>query len=324
MGELFNFTIIENFLNYNRIIRVEELFKEELERWKREKPFFVLGVYSATELKKEKLIRAETLIKVEEVEEPLTRSEIAKAILGTLPERKRYIFPFSAKDFELMRNNFAGQYARLGVYKGRWIYIDIKSFYFTVYARFLGVEYRRGYRFGIKKHLKLSKEQIDFLKADKLLRNTLFGIMRNHTRTVVEKGKVVIQQSHNKFLNPQLANLIYDISKAIMFKAITEFGAVYWNTDGGIIPAENREKFLEFLESLGLKGNVKAEWKEGVVIKGIGVYGGLSELEPRTLHFERVKFDSAKAGEIRTNLDLDIDEVEFLLRKTRFWVERLG
>jgi hypothetical protein len=323
-SNLFNFTTIERFLQYKRDYASENIFSEKLEKWKKEKPFFVLGTYSATELKKEKLIKLEATKQLPDIEEPLTRSEIAKAILETLPERKRYIFPFSKKDFELMKDNFAGQYARIGKYTGEFVYIDIKSFYFSVYSFFLGVEYRRNTRFGIRKHLQLTQEQIEFLSADKALRNTLFGIMRNHTRTVIKEGKALIQQSHNKFLNPQLANLTYDMSKAIMYKAIIEFGAIYWNTDGGIFPIQTAEAFTQFIKSLGLKAGIKAHWRKGVVIKGIGIYGGFSPLEPQTLHFERVKYPETHEGEIRTNLDLDVEEVDFLLRKWRFWLERLG
>ena len=321
---MFNYNTIERFLNYKRIyMQNEEEFKKAVKVWKKQKPFFVLGTFSATELKREKLVRLDTTITLEKITEPLTRSEVAKAILETLPQRKRYIFPFSKKDFEAMKNNFAGQYARIGKYQGEYAYVDIKSFYFAVYSKFLGVEYRRGKRFGVRKHLKLEKQQIEFLAKDKLLRNTLFGIVRNSTRTIIKQGKAIIQQTHNKFLNPMLANLIYDLSKAIMYKAITEFNAIYYNTDGAILPADKVQAFRQFLSELGFRTEVKAVWHEGVVIKGIGVYGGLSQLEPQTLHFERIKYPESREGEVRTNIDLDDDEVEFLLKRYRFWLERI-
>jgi len=321
---MFNYNTIERFLNYRRIyLPDEEAFKNAIKVWKGQKPFFVLGVYSATELKKEKLIKLDATITLEKINEPLTRSEIAKAILETLPERKRYIFPFSKKDFELMRNNFAGQYARIGRYQGEYAYVDIKSFYFTVYSKFLGVEYRRGKRFGVRKHLKLEKQQIEFLAKDKLLRNTLFGIVRNSTRTVIKQGKAIIQQTHNKFLNPMLANLTYDLSKAIMYKAVTEYGAIYFNTDGALLPLNKAQAFRDFLSNLGFRTEIKAVWHEGVIIKGIGIYGGFSPIEPQTLHFERIKYPKNKEGEIRTNIDLDDEEVNFLLKRYQFWLERI-
>jgi len=321
---MFNYNTIERFLNYKRIyLPDEEAFKNAIKTWKKQKPFFVLGTFSATELKREKIIRLDTTITLEKITEPLTRSEVAKAILETLPQRKRYIFPFSKKDFEAMRQNFAGQYARIGKYAGEYAYVDIKSFYFTVYSRFLGAEYRKGRRFGVRKHLRLEKQQIEFLAKDKLLRNTIFGIMRNSTRTIIKQGKVIIQQTHNKFLNPMLANLIYDLSKAIMYKAITEFNAIYYNTDGAILPADKVQAFRQFINELGFRTEVKAQWQEGVIVKGIGVYGGFSPLEPQTLHFERIKYPESREGEVKTNIDLDDDEIEFLLKRYQFWLERI-
>lgn len=310
-----------HYLEYERKFLLHEEWLKEVEEWKKQGRRFILGSYSATELKKEKLLRLENTLFLEEFNASFSFTEIGKAILSTLPDRKRYIFPFSAKDFEIMKDNFAGYYAKTGKQDGCWIYADIKAFYFTIYSTFLGVEYRRGARFGIKKHLRLTKEQINFLRENKKLRNTIFGIMRNTTRNLFDGTKFILQKAHNKFLNPQLANLIYDLSKAIAYKSVVEFGGIYYNTDGAIIPCENFERFKQFLSHLGLRVEIKAKWERGVIIKGVGIYGGTLEEDVKTLHFDRV---ALKENQLRTNIDLDDTEVEFILHRLHFWLEKLA
>jgi len=302
--------LLEYYANYKRTyVENQEEFRKRVEEWFKTKKKFFLGVYNATELKKEKLINEQHTFLLKGIK--FTFSEIAKALLKkAVPKKKGRLFPFRKEDFFIMQDNFAGLYAKAGIYNGAWVYLDIKAFYFTIYSRFLAIQYRRGKYILRRKDIALTNEQKLFLQTNKKLRNTVFGIMRSTSKVEVVEGVRRIVPAHNRFLNPQLANFTYDLSKAIAHEMITRFNAVYYNTDGCILPVENYESAKAFVEELGFKVDIKAIWQDGVIVKAVGVYGGINPNEFRTLHFEKVHL---KEGKIFTNIDLDVEEVERIL-----------
>lgn len=63
----------------------------------------------------------------------------------------------------------------------------------------------------------------------------------------------------NTRLAPDLWGVLSDTLMAIAHDAIDDFGAVYFHTDGAILPAENSQRFIDHLESAWrLPGRVKS------------------------------------------------------------------
>jgi len=204
----------------------------------------------------------------------LAYSEIARSILYTLEEegilkrkRKKGIFAFKAEDYRQMKNNYPALFAKAGKYADM-VYVDIRAFYFNIYRRTFVVEYQAGRRFHVVRELPAWAQE--YLKERKKVRNVLFGIMATRIGKQIRNGKLIAGYTVNKYLNPQLVNLAWDTGHAIAYKAIQEFGAVYYHTDGAIIPAGKYEKFKEFIESMGFEISIKVAGD--VEIKGIGVY----------------------------------------------------
>jgi len=253
--------------------------------------------------------------------EKLAVSETAKAILYTLAKggyfgrkKKSGVFYYRKHHLDILENHsMPAIYCRSGQYYNM-VYIDIKSFYFSIYERFIDAEYERGRYLGYGKGL--PKEFSAELRNDKQLRNTLFGIMRTRRLTEWRKGQGLrCVKTNNEYLNPQLCILTYDISQAIAKVMVEEFGAVYYYIDGIILPFENEPKAIEFLNSIGLK----AERRTGgsiCVVKSTGCYAfydEYGEMVYSTKHYERREMK--ESGTISSNLYLSDEDANFLLRR---------
>ena len=71
------------------------------------------------------------------------------------------------------------------------------------------------------------------------------------------RGKIETKPFISAYSNPPLVSGVYDVLCAIARFATYALHAIYWNVDGGIIPAEGIELFTAFVESMGLQARAK-------------------------------------------------------------------
>jgi len=196
----------------------------------------------------------------------LTFTEYAKVILYELLDK------YQIKRFRNLRQDKrtdAGYYAKAGEYYGDYVYVDIKSCHYTILKRYFYVQYKPllylSDPFPIEIPHTLSKR----------VKRSLYGIMANwaimkYTRKDTDL-EIRIVKAYHPLLNIDLTNLITDITKAICWYAVNEFGAIYYNIDGAIIPRKNLERYGDFLRSLGFEYGIKAEG-EVAVVKSVGCW----------------------------------------------------
>jgi len=193
------------------------------------------------------------------------------------------------------------------------IYVDIKSCYFTLLCKLWNIKYTRG------KYLGHYKEDRDFIipeeiktvfKENKLIRNSLYGLIRTRTRTKfeVENGKISfkVEKSKNDLFYPDVALAIMDITHSIATLAVENFKSLYVAIDGFILHQKNLINFIEFLNEYGLQAGIKGE--------GIG--------EVRNFYTYRIgdiqtkNFDIIPTStEVKSNLIFSKKEAEEILKR---------
>jgi len=293
---------IHNILDtrYRKILPEEEVEKLRLKILKNEIKDLKqarLGSYSITletRYNIKKYIKEEYTLEI--YGEPFSFSEIAKGILelhrGEFEKRfkmRRSMFAYDKKDFNLMLENQPALYVKHTEepIKGEWVYLDISGYYFNHYRRFIDAYYKRDFLIGYGEGLKY---YTDFLERNKVMRNTLYGIMRGLRIVIFKNGKMHIVKVNNRYLNPRWVNFVYDTSQALALYMIRECKAIYYHTDGFIIPFRHLEKAKRFIEELGFKCRIKATGYY-VDVKNIGVYAFLNEFGEfvyKSGHYERV------------------------------------
>jgi hypothetical protein len=196
------------------------------------------------------------------------------------------------KKFRNIKNEkltIQGLYCRSGNYNNQsYVYIDISDNHYSVYKHFLFSVYNR------ENSLLSNPDKTVLCSIDipKTAKRFIYGIMRSRKFTVYNvKGSNVefniIDKYHNLY-NPDVCNLINDLSRSICYYAVKHFQAVYCNTDGYIIPWRYANDFILFLKELGFNSKVK---NIGFVeIKSIGVYRFYdTDKEIKTLNYDRIK-----------------------------------
>ncbi len=134
-----------------------------------------------------------------------------------------------------------------GPFKGKGIYIDIKSAYWQIYERlWLDVAFPCG--FGT-----LDLQPVaNALKNWKAARNSVVGITRSREAIGVAGLRTIRLSMVNPFLSPCLWATIQAVLNMLAFVAVQK-GAIYVATDGYIFPLEsNVWQFQEYLYDLGL------------------------------------------------------------------------
>jgi hypothetical protein len=272
----------------------------------------IVGTTKITDfVEKERIIYRSSVVSFEGGVD-ITFSEKAKVLLLELAEE------FGIKRFRNLNSNntlignYAGFYAKTGKYHGCYAYVDIKSFYYNIYKRFILLQYRRGHFLSdaVKDVFHFFQErESQISKKEKV---SMFGIMRSTERTSykTQKGKVVLdrKRTYHNLLNTDLALLTYDLSRMICYFAIRNFDAVYYNVDGAILPCCKTEDFRNFLFSLGFDCSIKDINQSGCIIKGVGIY----KVEKATLNYPHVQLTENK---ITTNISIRDEDKDFY-----FWL----
>ncbi len=138
-------------------------------------------------------------------------------------------------------------------------YVDIRRAYPSIYRHFTAdMRWRPD-----PERPSLGYGGVEFLHVDALPKRThraVGGIMRSTTLTVMVRG-VPEQRSTlgwSRFLAPDLWGILMDTLHAVAEIAVRS-GAILWDTDGGIVPAERAEDVMaQIHERFGLPMRVRA------------------------------------------------------------------
>lgn len=202
-------------------------------------------------------------------------------------------------------------YTISGLYRN-YSYVDIKDNHFTIIKRYFNCNYK------MNSYLSLgSKDAFDLLdemQLSKRVKRTIYGIMRSNSIMFYQKveNEIVysMKKAYHSFYNPDLSNLIADISHSIAIEVINNYGAVYYNTDGMIVPSENAEKVIAFLNELGFEAKIKHSGYD-VEIKAIGCY--------RFDSYKTGNYDRIKLYANFSNLNYNIDRQFLFKRLSNYW-----
>ncbi|HSS97148.1 MAG TPA: hypothetical protein VLK33_08965, partial [Terriglobales bacterium] len=90
------------------------------------------------------------------------------------------------------------------------------------------------------------------LPNNKVCRNSLHGVALPSWMVIYTSSGRHSIRAFNKLLNLQLHEVIACIQHTIALFAVNECGAVYFNTDGAIIPAKMARQYVDYVNSWGL------------------------------------------------------------------------
>ena len=157
------------------------------------------------------------------------------------------------------------QYCHPGEGAGDWFYVDIVAAYLSVYSRLTwDIEYLRGQFFSNN----TDKLVWPFPREWKTGRSYVVTGCLPGTRRIVQSGRIVERAFRNPYENPSLVCAVWDILSAFGWYAVHEYGARYWNLDGGVLPERTADRFVDLLLSLGLDARVKYKGKP--TVKNLG------------------------------------------------------
>ncbi len=144
------------------------------------------------------------------------------------------------------------------------VYVDIRSCYFTLLKKLWNIKYLRSKYLGHYENREfiIPEEIKTVFEKNKLIRNSLYGLIRTRTRTKfeVENSKIsfIVERSKNELFYPDVSLAILDITQSIARIAVENF-SVYVAIDGFILHQKNLISFIEFLNEYGLQAGIKAE-----------------------------------------------------------------
>ncbi|MEM4863427.1 MAG: hypothetical protein QW706_09670 [Candidatus Nezhaarchaeales archaeon] len=236
-------------------------------------------------------------IEYENGEVRLTYTEYAKVIVYDVMDL------LGIKRFRNLGNDIYSiqpLYAKCGEYKNM-AYVDITDAYYTIYRKYFSVQYRR------LSYLSAPLE-IPELNVSKRVKRSIYGVMRANSLLRYVRRKDELEFIHKRVysatFNPDLVNLINDTLHVVAYRAVKEFGAVYFNTDGAIVPVSQVGSYLEYLENLGFKARVKFTGHD-VEVRGVGAY----------------RFDNLESGTYRRMVRA-VDFSNLLSEDIVLWLEK--
>lgn len=149
------------------------------------------------------------------------------------------------------------------------IYCDIKGAYHSIYTKLPLLLYYSNYG-SSSQGSNLGSILPQDIREFKLARNCVVGAMRARGSLIVRNKQIVRIPSRNPLISPSHWGFIATLLHCIAHYAIS-MGAVYFNTDGAIFRnRSSADKWMKFIESLGLQASIKAE---GIgCVWGVGRY----------------------------------------------------
>lgn len=169
------------------------------------------------------------------------------------------------------------------------VYVDIVSAFPSIY-KFLGwkTDYIRGRYWGVDKPM-----PYPFPMSWKAGRSfVVSGARHLQYGRYVNKGKIEVKPYISALSNPPLVAGVYDVLSMVARFSQYALNAVYWNVDGGIIPAMGAEILIPFLQSIGLEARIKYDGKATVLSSGYWKIGG-----HETVRYQQNKPGYAHAGD---------------------------
>ena len=193
-------------------------------------------------------------------------------------------------------------------------YVDIRSCYFELYrllsldCRYhpnsddLGSWYAQG---------DLFFHDTDELRTSKMVRNSIFGIMRRTDTTIWQNGKWVLRNGATEFYRADLVRCVMDTLQAVAQDCITRFGVHMWLTDAAILPQSRVDELRDYLRLVWhLETSVQASGPSHLLALGRYSVGDKRTLsldgDPRPLRLDdmpRVDIDYLR--QLRHDLWLD-------------------
>ena len=193
------------------------------------------------------------------------------------------------------------------------VYIDIASAYPSIYKWIgWGSDYVRGKYWGVHDRI-----EYPFTMSWKVGRSFIVtGARHIQFGRHIHRGKVVTKPFISVYSNPPLVAGVYDVLCAVGRFATYATRAVYWNIDGGIMPAKAVPMFTAFCESIGLQARIKHQGDALIMTGGYWKIGG-----HETRNFQAGKKSNIIGGDYNP---LDIPSAEWVVTHFKKLVEMKG
>ena len=145
-----------------------------------------------------------------------------------------------------------------GPTKGTYAYVDIQACYFSLYRYItLDSEYcSNRFRMG-----NIPFKRSDELFLSKVLRNTVFGLLRKSSRTRYRNGKYTRTTEKSNYHRPMISDYVLSTMQAVAQEAWNLFDIKQWLTDAAIIPLSQAHDLVTYLN---------LEWNLNAKIESIG------------------------------------------------------
>jgi hypothetical protein len=149
----------------------------------------------------------------------------------------------------------------------RWTFCDIEACYPSIYSRLrwddeMGEVVKKG---------RPQWAMSDFpMLTNKRARSAVVGICYGGVSHEVKNHQIVSSRKWRGYWNPHLIHLIMTVAHDVAHHAIAEHGAIYWNTDGGIVPALAFPRLARYArEVYGLNLREQATGTADVIASGV-------------------------------------------------------
>lgn len=131
---------------------------------------------------------------------------------------------------------------------GEWCYVDIDSAYPSIYSRLaLDCVWRPCDDRPVLGVGNMVFPRSPEVASEKSIQRAVGGILRSTQIAEMHNGRTSLRStvSWSQFLAPDLWGVIMWTLHAVARMAIDEFGAVMWDTDGGVVPLERAQPLRE-------------------------------------------------------------------------------
>lgn len=227
-----------------------------------------IGSYKITQREGKRILRADAVYDLSPLPVPITTvGEYAKAqLLKTMDINRVSHWRYNIATLEALKTSRPPQYAVAGVYKDM-VYIDLNSAYYTVYIRFLGIDFLPNRYFSVRP---MDVEPLFLLREDKIARNSVFGFLRSEYGCVYSRNAVSFVRRGKGLFHPSLSLFTYELLSLLALELIEKCSAVYVNTDGYILPYKHLGEAMEIIRSYGFQAKVEDVGDADIL--GIGSY----------------------------------------------------
>lgn len=187
----------------------------------------------------------------------VTPGEMARAYLRRVLDGRRAV-PYQRQATALCDRR-PGYYFS-GARTGHLALVDVRACYASIYSRLsLDVLYRPESRPPIVAVGRMPFPARNEWLSAKAPRNAAFGNLLRPRICEWRYGVPVEDAAPNRFFAPDLQGMVIDVTHCVAQETRALFGTSSWAVDGGTIPAERADEWIDWLaERWGLTGEVRA------------------------------------------------------------------